>query len=407
MLHQIGRALIVIGLLMFGLVAYQLWGTGIEYARQQSELKDQFEELLAAATDGAGETVTAEPPAPTSAPPSEPSPAPATTEAVATTEPATTTTAPAPTLPATTSSSTAPAGDSPVLAEAANPNAAIAEGRPLGLIEIPAIGLDQTAIVQGVSLEDLKSGPGHYMTTPVPGQLGNAAIAGHRTTYGQPFFDLDELEAGDEIVVTTMGGVWTYRVTATEIVGPSDTHVIATTDRTVATLTLTTCHPKWSARERLIVYAELDTAASPEPEPYVDPLAPPTTAAPVTTAPATTVPAPTVEATTASTDPATTVAAPTSTVAARTATVTSTTTARPVVDAAAQDAFSHGWFSDPAAWPHVIAWGLVLIAIWTAGWLLARRTRRTWVGVAAGIVPFVVVLYFWYENVNRLLPAAL
>ena len=79
---------------------------------------------------------------------------------------------------------------------------------------IPAIGVDKI-VVEGVSLADLKKGPGHYPETPLPGQEGNAAIAGHRTTYGAPFNRLDELEPGDEITVTTVQGEFTYEVTET------------------------------------------------------------------------------------------------------------------------------------------------------------------------------------------------
>ena len=110
-------------------------------------------------------------------------------------------------------------------------------------IEIPAIGVNDI-VVAGVSPNDLKKGPGHYPDTPLPGQLGNAAIAGHRTTYGQPFFDVDKLVVGDEIVVTTLNGRYTYRVTGQEIVSPSDYQVVATIDPSRATLTLTSCHPR-------------------------------------------------------------------------------------------------------------------------------------------------------------------
>ena len=124
----------------------------------------------------------------------------------------------------------------------------IQEGDPVARIEMPSIGVDHI-VVAGVGKSDLKKGPGHYPETPMPGQLGNAAIAGHRTTYGQPFFDVDKLEVGDEIIVTTLVGRYVYRVTGQQIVSPSDYQVVATVDPTRATLTLTSCHPKWTARE--------------------------------------------------------------------------------------------------------------------------------------------------------------
>ena len=71
------------------------------------------------------------------------------------------------------------------------------------------------------------------------------------------------------------------------------------------------------------------------------------------------------------------------------------------------DAFAHGWFSDDGAWAQVALWGTLLVAISVGAYLLSRATRRNWIGALAGIVPFVIVLYFFFQNVNRLLPAAL
>ena len=97
---------------------------------------------------------------------------------------------------------------------------------------IPSIGLDWI-VVEGVQVADLKKGPGHFHETPMPGQLGNAAIAGHRTTYGAPFFDLDDLEPGDLIEVQTLVGTFIYEVTGTEVVNPSEyALVIPTNDPT-------------------------------------------------------------------------------------------------------------------------------------------------------------------------------
>ena len=95
------------------------------------------------------------------------------------------------------------------------------EGDAIGLIRIPKIGLDR-AIVQGVTVPDLRKGPGHYPDSPMPGQLGNAAIAGHRTTYGAPFNRLDELVAGDEITIVTLAGTFHYPVTEQLVVSPRD-----------------------------------------------------------------------------------------------------------------------------------------------------------------------------------------
>ena len=91
--------------------------------------------------------------------------------------------------------------------------------------------------------------------TPVPGQPGTSVISGHRTTYGAPFYDLDLLEPGDVIEIDTAIGTHVYTVRETVIVLPTDVWV--TEPRPGAWITLTTCNPKLSARERLIVFAEL------------------------------------------------------------------------------------------------------------------------------------------------------
>ena len=149
-------------------------------------------------------------------------------------------------------------------------------GDVLARIEIPAIDLD-AKVVSGVQPEDLKAGPGHYPETPMPGQLGNSAIAGHRTTYGQPFYRLDEVEPGDEIVLTTVQGRFVYRMISSEIVGAGDSDVVATTDPDIARLTLTTCHPRYTAAKRLIVVADLDVDASTLPLPALIPVDAPAT----------------------------------------------------------------------------------------------------------------------------------
>ena len=129
-----------------------------------------------------------------------------------------------------------------------------AEGDPVGEIRIPAIGLDQV-VVEGTNTDDLRQGPGHYIGTPLPGQGGNAAIAGHRTTYGHPFYNLDGVQPGDPIVVTTLQGVFVYDAFKQVVVSPGDTSVI---DNVFANyLTLTTCNPRFSASSRLVVVAKL------------------------------------------------------------------------------------------------------------------------------------------------------
>lgn len=129
-----------------------------------------------------------------------------------------------------------------------------AEGEGFARMIVDKIGLD-AVVFQGVDPATLRLGPGHMSHTPLPGQPGNAVISGHRTTYGAPFFDLDQLEPGDIIEVETAIGVHRYEVRESLVVTPNDWWV--TEEREGAWLTLTTCHPKFSARQRLIVVAEL------------------------------------------------------------------------------------------------------------------------------------------------------
>jgi len=126
-------------------------------------------------------------------------------------------------------------------------------GDSLTRIRIPAIDVD-VVVVEGITPSALRAGAGHYPQTPLPCESGNVAIAGHRTTYGKPFGNLDRLKPGDTIELTTPIGGCVYQLTKAPFpVDPSDLSVIdATPDRTV---TLTTCHPKGSAAQRLVVKA--------------------------------------------------------------------------------------------------------------------------------------------------------
>ena len=128
------------------------------------------------------------------------------------------------------------------------------EGDPIGDIRIPVIGINQV-VVEGTNTADLRKGPGHYIGTPLPGQGGNASIAGHRTTYGHPFYNLDSVKVGDPIVLTTLQGIFVYDATRSFVVSPTDTDVVKNVFADV--LTLTTCNPRFSASTRLIVQAKL------------------------------------------------------------------------------------------------------------------------------------------------------
>jgi len=110
-------------------------------------------------------------------------------------------------------------------------------------------------VVFGATLNKLEYGPGYILGTSLPGTGGNFAIAGHRTTYGAPFGNLDKTEVGDSILFQTNTNQYEYVITEVKIVSPEDTYVLGNfgDDR----ITLSTCHPKFSARQRLVVVGEL------------------------------------------------------------------------------------------------------------------------------------------------------
>jgi sortase A len=271
----------------------------------------------------------------------------------------------------------------------------------LARLKIPEIGVDYI-VVAGVSTKDLRDGPGHFPNTPLPGQYGNSAIAGHRTTYGAPFYDLDHLKPGDEIqVFTKLGGAYVYIVTGSEVVSPTDYHVITDSDPTKATITLVTCTPLRTAKERLVVHGTLDQSRSNE---IGKPLINYGQSTPIPTD--SVLPGDDTEASTA-VSAAAAPAVTTEPVATTVDTAPVTATTQPDNRFATTDAFSQGWFGDRAAWPHVVFWCALLALVWYGSYRLAKRFRRLWLGLAVGFVPFVIVLYFFYENVNRLLPPAL
>jgi sortase A len=307
---SLGRMLVTVGLLILLFVAYQLWGTGIFTARAQHDLKNKFNAEL-------HDNPRIEP-STTSAPPRSSS-----------TLPAPSTTAP----PSTT------------------PKAVVVnEGDPVGRIRIPKIGVD-LIFVQGTARDDLSKGPGHYPASPMPGQLGNAAIAGHRTTNGKPFYSLNELGAGDDILIDTVYGHFRYRVWQQLIVAPTDVSVVGPTRS--AQLTLTTCNPRYSARERLVIHARLVVRGS---------------------------------------TPAR------ATVPIRVVQPKSEKLRNKI--ASLQDSLS----GDTSSRLPSFIWGLITLVLGTAWWWVYRRWRHplTWF---AGIAPFLAVLFVFYVYLERLLPA--
>jgi sortase A len=125
-------------------------------------------------------------------------------------------------------------------------------GEAVGKIHIPRIGLSRV-IVEGTGTGDLRQGPGHYPATPMPGAPGTVGIAGHRTTYGAPFRNVNKLEAGDRITVQMPYATITYAVERLRIVPPTATWVVDR--RSYDRLVLTACHPLYSAAKRIVVFA--------------------------------------------------------------------------------------------------------------------------------------------------------
>ncbi|WP_336212633.1 class E sortase [Nonomuraea sp. LPB2021202275-12-8] len=137
-------------------------------------------------------------------------------------------------------------------------------GGAVAMLRIPRLGRGyEYAVVEGVEAAHLKRGPGHYPGSAMPGEVGNFVVSGHRTTYAAPFNRLDELERDDEIVVEAREARYTYRVTSQDIVEPDEIDVVAPVPgkpdiRPIRPyITLSTCHPEYSAAQRLIVYGVL------------------------------------------------------------------------------------------------------------------------------------------------------
>jgi sortase A len=127
-------------------------------------------------------------------------------------------------------------------------------GQSLTRIQIPKLGVN-VVVVQGVDNNSLKAGAGHYPETPLPCEVGDVAIAGHRTTYGKPFANVDRLSPGDKIILATPVGSCVYVVAAKPfVVLPNDWQVVADTPGQFE-LTLTACEPKDSASHRIVIKA--------------------------------------------------------------------------------------------------------------------------------------------------------
>jgi sortase A len=128
-------------------------------------------------------------------------------------------------------------------------------GDPIGRIKVKRMGIN-FVIVEGTQPDDLRKGPGHYADTPFPGIHGTVAIAGHRTTYLAPFRQLDEMHRGDLITLEMPYARFTYRTELRRIVDPN-AYAYVTGRKRYDRLALTACHPLYSARQRIVVFARL------------------------------------------------------------------------------------------------------------------------------------------------------
>jgi sortase A len=175
--------------------------------------------------------------------------APAAADTTSSTAPTTTTTTAPPAAPAATA---LPASAHKVnLGGDVHPNV---PQKSIGRIEIPKINLDHP-IFEGVDETVIHWGPGHWPGSAMPGQVGNSVFAGHRVTHTRPFYDIDLLVPGDQIIVHTADGTFTYRVTGHQIVSAKDTWIVNPTP--TATITIFACHPKHSAAQRYVVRGDL------------------------------------------------------------------------------------------------------------------------------------------------------
>jgi sortase A len=224
--RAVGELMITVGLVVLLFVAYELWGTGLQTARAQDKAQDQIAKEWAEGGADLELPVVATP----SAKPTKPA------------------------KPGTTTPTAKP-----------KPVAELKPGTRFAVIRVPRFGEDyRWVIAEGTDREQLKKGPGHYEGTELPGEPGNFVVSAHRTTYGAPFNKVDLLRSGDAVVIETKTHWFTYRVTDTDIVRPDQVEVTYPVPYkqgvkpTKQLITLTSCHPKFSAKQRFIVFGELE-----------------------------------------------------------------------------------------------------------------------------------------------------
>jgi len=290
---------VAVGLLLISFTAFELWGTGILTSQSQGRLRADIARMIP--THAAGPAI--------------------------------------PALPQSSLPATAPPSPTP------------APGQPVATIEIPVIDLDMV-VVQGVEASDLALGPGHYPGTPLPGTAGNVAIAGHRTTYLHPFYDLTAIRPGTEIELTTSQGVFVYVAGPELAVAPSDVAVVGPDGAN--TLTLTTCNPRYSAATRLVLRATLASSQLFGPASTIShPVRPPAHPTPS--------------------------------------------------DPAPPDRLSNGAArTDPAP---LVGWGFLVVATLGIPWLWSRKHHRRRLVMAPAATGAAVALFFFYATLSPLLPA--
>jgi sortase A len=212
-LRFVGKLLISVGVGTLLFVAWTLWGTGIATERAQSRLAQRFDDLPAFTSSRSPGDVA---------------------------------------LPGP------PRGFRP------------GPGDPVFHLRIPAIDVDRI-VVEGVETEQLALGPGHYpscrpgFTRPLctehdevwPGERGRVIVSGHRTTHGAPFWDLDKLRRGDDVIMQTKWGTFVYRVSGTRIVASNALDIANPSASNGREIVFTTCNPKFSAAQRLVVFAKM------------------------------------------------------------------------------------------------------------------------------------------------------
>ena len=350
-----------VSIIGFLFLLYQLWGTGIYESQARDDLTQQFDLIGTYKSDTPSSSIA----------------------------PTTTLIDIIPADPVPTSTTVAPLDEAAL--QAIKRVVAAKDGDVIARMIVPAIDLDKY-VVDGVGIENLRTAVGRYRGTYAIGDDGNVAIAGHRTTYGSPFGRINELVPGDQIIFETPVGVATYEVvdpTASlalwgrsvksigsghVIVGPDDEFVLS--DVGDNRLTLTACHPRFSAKERIVVVALLVG----KPLPLLDPMygiEAPIAEFPSISGDGTTAPRP-----------------------------TRSTIPDPLVKRATSKSFTT--FSEsmnglPNQLAPSIVYGLFTLVVMAAISVASNRFGRS-IALPAGVIPFFYALWLFFTHLERLLP---